>query len=155
MPRDLAPSDESRISMISTETSSGASGGDGPTTRKRKKIIFLTSSEYGQANVILAVAYEMLLVQQHEIHIASFAPLNGRIKSLNELVLDNYVPAIFHTVFGPSALEALVSKNEFIGESALRKRRRRKRKSTHRCNKVHTLPASGERLIRTGSPFQF
>jgi len=43
----------------------------------RKKIIFLTSSEYGQANVVLAVAYELLLRQEHDIHIASFAPLKG------------------------------------------------------------------------------
>ena len=86
-----------------------------------RKIIFLTSSEYGQANVILAVAYELLLLQQHEIHVASFAPLTGRIKSLNELVPDNHIPATFHPVFGPSALEALISKDEFIGESGLRR----------------------------------
>ena len=87
-----------------------------------KKIIFLTDSEYGQANVILAAAYEILLLQQHEVHVASFAPLKDRINSLNELVPDNHVPAIFHTVFGPSALEALVAKNEFIGESRSGKR---------------------------------
>jgi hypothetical protein len=45
----------------------------------REKIIFLTSSEYGQANVVLAVAYELLLRQEHDIHIASFAPLEGRV----------------------------------------------------------------------------
>jgi hypothetical protein len=84
---------------------------------KLKKILLLTSSEYGQANVVLAVAYEMLLRQQHEIHIASFAPLKGRVESLNELFQDKCVPATFHTVFGPSALEALIEKNEFIGES--------------------------------------
>ncbi|KAI9744297.1 MAG: hypothetical protein M1818_002449 [Claussenomyces sp. TS43310] len=105
--------------MSSSETSLGALKGGEETTRKRKKIIFLTSSEYGQANVVLAVAYEMLLLQQHEIHVASFTPLKGRIKDLNESIPDNHVPAAFHTVFGPSALEALISKNESIGESGL------------------------------------
>jgi hypothetical protein len=106
--------------MISTEASPGVSGRDEATLGKQKKIIFLTSSEYGQANVTLAVAYEMLLKQQYEIHIASFSPLEGRIKSLNELVPYNHVPVTFHTVFGPSAYEALVAKNEFIGKSGLR-----------------------------------
>jgi hypothetical protein len=119
--RDLAPLGDSRISMTSTEASSGAVKECGDTTRKQKKVAFLTSSEYGQANVILAVAYEMLLLQQHEIHVASFSPLKARIKSLNELVPDNHVPAIFHTVFGPSALEALIAKDEFIGEPDLRR----------------------------------
>jgi hypothetical protein len=102
--------------MASTGPSSGVFVGAEDKTTKRKKVIFLTSSEYGQANVILAVAYELLLLQRHEIHVASFAPLEGRIKKLNELVPGNNAPAAFHTVFGPSALEALVAKNEFIGE---------------------------------------
>lgn len=81
-----------------------------------KKILFLTSSEYGQANVILAVAYELLLRREYEIHIASFAPLSGRIKDLNELAKTcGSIPAVFHTVPGPSALEALSAKDEFVG----------------------------------------
>ena len=108
--------------MASSKTSSSAFKGGGDTTRKQKKIIFLTSSEYGQANVILAVAYEMLRLQQHEIHVSSFAPLKDRIKHLNELIPDNHVPATFHTVFGTSALEALTLKDEFIGELGYEKR---------------------------------
>jgi hypothetical protein len=60
---------------------------------QRKKILFLTSSEYGQANVILAVAYELLLRQGYEIHI----------------------PATFHTIAGPSLSQCLEQKDEFIG----------------------------------------
>lgn len=86
-----------------------ASGG------KPKKITFLTSSEYGQANVILAVVYELLLLQTYEIQVASFKPLEKRIQDINELVLNNAVPARFHIVTGRSALEALTQKNEFIG----------------------------------------
>lgn len=42
---------------------------------KQQRILFFTSSEYGQANVILAVSYELLILQKYEVHIASFAPL--------------------------------------------------------------------------------
>lgn len=83
--------------------------------KQKKKILFYTSSEYGQANVILAVAYDLLILQQYEIHIASFSPLRRRISELNDLVTVNSVPVIFHNILGPSALEALVGKGEFIG----------------------------------------
>lgn len=82
---------------------------------KRKKITFLTSSEYGQANVILAVVYELLLLQTYEIDVASFSPLKKRIQDINKLIPNNAFPARFHTVTGTSALEALAQKNEFIG----------------------------------------
>ena len=101
--------------MTSNEKSSKTSGSSveevGP-----KKILFFTSSEYGQANVILAVAYELLLRREYEVHVASFAPLKGRIKDLNELaVTDDSTAAVFHAVPGPSALEALAVKDDFIG----------------------------------------
>jgi hypothetical protein len=82
---------------------------------QRKKILFLTSSEYGQANVILAVAYELLLRQGYEIHIASFAPLQRRIDDLNALISKNAIPATFHTIAGPSLSQCLEQKDEFIG----------------------------------------
>lgn len=82
---------------------------------KRKKITFLTSSEYGQANVILAVVYELLLLQSYEIDVASFSPLEKRIQDVNELVPSNSFPARFHAITGTSALEALARKNEFVG----------------------------------------
>lgn len=82
---------------------------------KRKNIVFLTHSEYGQANVILAVVYELLLLQQYDVEVASFAPLKPRIKDINELVPNNAFPANFHTVTGLSLMEALRAKGEFIG----------------------------------------
>jgi len=82
---------------------------------QQKKILFLTSSEYGQANVILAVAYELLLRQEYDIHIASFAPLEIRIEDLNALIPKNANPATFHTIFGPSLSQCLEEKDEFIG----------------------------------------
>ncbi|TVY20796.1 Glycosyltransferase sdnJ [Lachnellula arida] len=81
-----------------------------------KKILFLTSSEYGQANVILAVAYELLLRREYQVHLASFAVLEDRIRELNELAAtDNSTAAVFHTVTGPSSSEALVARDKFIG----------------------------------------
>jgi hypothetical protein len=81
----------------------------------RKRIMFLTSSEFGQANVILAVAYELLLRQEYDVHIASFAPLEGRIHNLNVLLPQNATPATFHTIAGPSLSQCLEEKNEAIG----------------------------------------
>ncbi|KAH7346493.1 UDP-glucoronosyl and UDP-glucosyl transferase family protein [Rhexocercosporidium sp. MPI-PUGE-AT-0058] len=82
---------------------------------KRKRILFFTSSEYGQANVIIAVAYELLVLQQYEIHIASFEPLRQRINGLNKFLPQDGIPIIFHSIVGPAALDALVAKDEFIG----------------------------------------
>jgi len=81
----------------------------------RKKILFLTSSEYGQASVVLAVAYELLLRQTYDIHIASFAPLEGRVNDLNNLIPRNATPAVFHTIAGPSSSQVLEEKGLFLG----------------------------------------
>jgi hypothetical protein len=92
-------------------------GGSGNTSRNgsRKKVLLFTNSEYGQANVILAVAYELLLLGEYEVHIASFKSLRSRINDLNRSISKSVLPAIFHTVVGASAMEALIAKNEFIG----------------------------------------
>jgi len=101
--------------MTTNKKSSEASGSSCEEVG-RKKILCLTSSEYGQANVILAVAYELLLRREYEVHIASFESLRGRIKDLNDLAeTDHPTAASFHAVPGPSALEALAAKDEFIG----------------------------------------
>ena len=84
-----------------------------------KRVLFFTCSEYGQANVILAVAYELLLRQKFDVHIASFAPLKNRIPELNEQAAfdsdEKAGAATFHLVHGPSAQEALLARDEFIG----------------------------------------
>lgn len=86
---------------------------------KPKSVLLLTNSEYGQANVILAVAYELLLRQRYEVHIASFAPLKARIPELNDSATSyaggKFNGATFHLVPGPSAQEGLLAKGEFIG----------------------------------------
>ncbi|TVY67503.1 Glycosyltransferase sdnJ, partial [Lachnellula suecica] len=101
--------------MPSSEKSSPSSG-SGVEEVRPKKALFMTSSEYGQANVILAVVYELLLRREYEIHVASFTPLKTRIKELNEQAGANGSNAArFHTVAGTSALEALGARDEFIG----------------------------------------
>jgi hypothetical protein len=73
-----------------------------------KKILFFTSSEYGQANVILAVAYELLLKREYDIQIVSFGPLKNRTKDLNKLASSEHLdPAIFHSVPVLSPMEAV------------------------------------------------
>lgn len=100
--------------MTSTEKSSGVPK-YAPSDGTRKRITFLTSSEHGQANVVLAVVYELLLLQKYDIDVASFAPLKDRIHDINQLVPNNDLPARFHTVTGLSFLEALTAKNVLIG----------------------------------------
>ncbi|KAE9380566.1 glycosyltransferase family 1 protein [Stipitochalara longipes BDJ] len=82
---------------------------------QRKKILLLTSSEYGQANVILAVAYELLQRQEYDVHIASFATLQRRVEDLKMLIPSNVTPATFHTIAGPSLSQCLEAQNEFMG----------------------------------------
>lgn len=98
--------------MASSEKSTRSSSDQ----REHKKILFFTSSEYGQANVILAVAYELLLRREYQVHFASFAILENRIRELNELAAtDDSTAAVFHTIPGASSAEALNAKDEFIG----------------------------------------
>jgi hypothetical protein len=89
---------------------------EAPPAEGQKRILFLTSSEYGECNVILAVIYELLLRQNYEIHIASFSPLESRIKELNSLAAGpESIQAIFHTIAGLSAEELFHAKEGFFG----------------------------------------
>ena len=74
----------------------------------QKRILLLTNSEYGQANVILAVAQELHVQSNYEIHVASFSALQSRVDHLcrPESSPDDTGPIIFHAIDGPSGLEA-------------------------------------------------
>jgi hypothetical protein len=50
----------------------------------RKSILFLTNSEHGQANPQLAVAWELLLPDEYDVHIGSYWALAQRVESLNK-----------------------------------------------------------------------
>jgi hypothetical protein len=69
---------------------------------KRKSILFLTNSDYGQSNVVLAVAYELLQLNELDVHIASWSPLESRAVALSERVQAENAgvtihPITFHT----------------------------------------------------------
>jgi hypothetical protein len=75
---------------------------ENPPASEQKKVLFLTASEYGESNVVLAVAYELLLRQKYEVHIASFSPLESRVKEISSLAASAASSqAVFHTVAGP------------------------------------------------------
>lgn len=94
-----------------------------------RKILLMTNSEYGQSNVVLAVAYELIL-NNVEVHIASFeAPaiaeevsdmvdygelrssIRSRVDNLNAGVYGPIPPgsikAIFHPIDSPGMVEKL------------------------------------------------
>ncbi|KAF4556397.1 Hypothetical protein D9617_1g082740 [Elsinoe fawcettii] len=48
-----------------------------------RPVLFLTSPEYGQANVVLAAAQELARSPEHDIYIASFKPLRQRVEDIN------------------------------------------------------------------------
>ena len=50
----------------------------------RRTILFLTNSEYGEANVIIAVSHELLKRGNCDVHIASYAALSKRITDLRD-----------------------------------------------------------------------
>lgn len=77
-----------------------------------QKILLFTCSEYGQANVVLAVAYELALRRNVEVHIASFAPLEKRIPVLQESIKSAGSTSIlhFHLLRGNSTEEAVREK---------------------------------------------
>ncbi|ESK86475.1 udp-glucoronosyl and udp-glucosyl transferase family protein [Moniliophthora roreri MCA 2997] len=70
-------------------------------------ILLITNSEYGQANVALAVAYELAQHPNIQVHVASFPRLQKRVAKLQTLLPDasNFIG--FHMITGPSYEEAL------------------------------------------------
>lgn len=65
-----------------------------------KSILIFTCSEFGQANVNLAVLYELLRIKDgFDIHIASHKSLETRVRSVSA-DLDRH--ATFHAIPGPT-----------------------------------------------------
>ncbi|OAA51151.1 hypothetical protein BBO_01098 [Beauveria brongniartii RCEF 3172] len=80
-----------------------------------KKILMLTNSEHGQANVFLATAHELLqLDQTAKVYICSFPALGPSVDSIREL--NNEKPAgsrlEFISLAGPSWKDALFGRPE-------------------------------------------
>jgi hypothetical protein len=49
----------------------------------RLRILFVTNSEHGQANAVFAIAHELLIRGDVDVHLASFADLAPRIDQVN------------------------------------------------------------------------
>ena len=75
----------------------------------RKSILFFTSSEHGQANVVLAVAHELLLTNDFDVHIASFSPLRPRVVELSQTIAkhDKTKNLTFHAITGLTMMQML------------------------------------------------
>ena len=72
----------------------------GDTTIRVKKILFMTNSESGQANTILAMALEATTRPHVEVHIASFPALKRRVERLSQKIN-------FHPLDGKDMLEMM------------------------------------------------
>ena len=78
------------------------------THRSRTVILFITNSESGQANTILALAAELLSRPDTEVHVASFAALEKSVAALRDRVLSGSSSSLmFHTIHGTDMNTAL------------------------------------------------
>jgi len=68
-----------------------------------RKILFLTNSESGQANSILAMALEAVTRPRVQVHIASFRALKRRVERLSPKLT-------FHLLDGEDMLESMASR---------------------------------------------
>jgi hypothetical protein len=79
----------------------------------KPKILLFTNSEYGQCNVFLAVAFELLSRGSISVHMSSYSPLVPRIKELQNGGFGSYPDTsnvAFHLLSGPSMHEARLAK---------------------------------------------
>ncbi len=79
---------------------------------ERRKLLFMTNSEAGQANVCLAVAYELLTKPNFDIHVASFGSLKPKVEKLKNGGFGPYPTTsslTFHCLPGRSMSEALLT----------------------------------------------
>ncbi|KAI8936459.1 hypothetical protein NX059_006865 [Plenodomus lindquistii] len=72
----------------------------------KRSILFLSNSELGQASVVLAVAREVAVQSDCNVHVASFAPLKSHVDTLNQL---SSFKVNWHTIPGKSMKESLAS----------------------------------------------
>jgi hypothetical protein len=83
---------------------------------ERKNILLLSNSEYGQANVMLAVVHELVLRREFNVHIASFPVLEQRINDVYATLTSKVVSSLtFHALPGQSLTEAIASRGDEFG----------------------------------------
>jgi hypothetical protein len=86
----------------------------------RKRILFLTNSEYGESNVCLAVCQECLIRREYDVHVGSFPSLKPRLDRVNQAAATEWdgrgpaspIPqATFHLLYGTSLTELSLRNN--------------------------------------------
>lgn len=78
-----------------------------------KRILFLTNSEFGEANVVIATAFELLQFPNSAVHIASYSPLLPRVTELQNGDFGTFSPSsslTFHQLPGLSMHETRAKK---------------------------------------------
>jgi len=87
----------------------------------RKTVLFVTNSEYGQANTILALCAELLTHEDINVHVSSFSKLQKRVEWLQNRTENATSSTItFHPLNDvPTTIDAVMAR---IGEDGLRHR---------------------------------
>ncbi|KAG8629713.1 hypothetical protein KVT40_001332 [Elsinoe batatas] len=80
-----------------------------------KTVLFLTSPEYGQANVVLATAQELAKAPECNVYVASFASLQQRVDDINARNKNLAKPITFVNIPG---LSAVVSAQRQLGDTS-------------------------------------
>ena len=117
-----------------------------------KKILIFSNSDYGQANVVLATAYELMLSGLPiEIHIASFQGLKSAIEDTIQLATKKassraLSQLIFHKLDGRSQFEAAIGPEIDIFEAYDR--------PVNFVNAAHTI-LSIDGIMQPWSPEEF
>jgi hypothetical protein len=80
----------------------------------KRKLLFITNSEHGAANVHLAVSYEIVMQYPDvEVHFISFPSLEKHVRAISaqasksSLESTNALPIFFHAIPGSSVTEAM------------------------------------------------
>lgn len=68
---------------------------------KRPSLLFFTNPEWGQANVILATIHEFLIIDEYDIHLASYSSLQPRLVELLSTHASSY-PRTLQIAYGGS-----------------------------------------------------
>lgn len=96
--------------------------------RGPKRVLLLTNSEHGQANVFLATAYALLTREDEEVevHFASFPRIQKSVAETSEQVQRDRPgsrPIVFHTIHGKDMVTAwtrpeLIAEQRELGEQS-------------------------------------
>jgi hypothetical protein len=87
-----------------------------------KRVLLLTNSEHGQANVFLATGYALLVLEGEdvEVHFASFPPIQPFVSITSQHAHHDKpgsLPIVFHTIKGVDMVSAW-SRPEVLAEQA-------------------------------------